>query len=83
MRVETLDDHRGKKVKKDTLFLNFYDFYTKFHDSHKNLFWCYPQVLWKLEMTIRKKWKCRDLLKINIVFKKYKEEDDILTQRSF
>ena len=51
------------------------DFWTSYHDSNKKLFWWYPQKIWKLEMSIRKKWNSTVLPLANIIFKKYREKD--------
>ena len=74
LRIEILNDRNGSYIKKDILFNNLHDFWTRFHDPNKCCFWWYPHVLWKLEMNIRKKWS-PNLPKVNIIFKKYKEKD--------
>ena len=39
--------------------------------------------IWKLEMTIRKKWNPKVLLLVNIIFKKYKEKDGFFNPERF
>ena len=82
LRIESLNDLFGKKVKKDILFNNLYDFWTRFHDPNKKYFWWYPQLLWNIEMSIRRKWS-PDLPKVNIILKKYKEEDEFVDPSRF
>ena len=82
LRIEILNDRNGSYIKKDTLFNNLHDFWTRFHDPNKCCFWWYPHVLWKLEMNIRKKWS-PNLPKVNIIFKKYKEKDAFFDPRKF
>ena len=55
LRLEFFDDKVGKRVKKDTLFHNFYDYWTPYNDPNKKFFWWYSQKLRKLEMKIRRK----------------------------
>ena len=76
LRVDCLDDERGKNIKTDGLFFNLYGFWTLLHAAHKILFeWYHPKVA-KLEKTLRKKWKdFKDLPVTNILFKKFKEKD--------
>ena len=76
LRVIFMDDKRGKYIKTDTLFENLYDFRRSFHDPNKSIFWWYGQKLWKLKMTIRKKWNAKVLPLANIIFKKYREKDE-------
>ena len=76
LRVVFMDYERGDRIKTDTLFENLYDFWTSYHDSNKSIFKQYGQNIWKLEMSIRKKWNPKVLLLVNIIFKKYKEKDD-------
>ena len=74
LRIEILNNRIRSYIKKDTLFNNLHDLWTRFHDPNKRCFWWYPHVSWKLEMNMRKKW-CPNLPKVNIVFKKYEEKD--------
>ena len=39
--------------------------------------------IWKLEMSIRKKWNPKVLPLVNIIFKKYKEKDDFFNPERF
>ena len=39
--------------------------------------------IWKLEMSIRKKWNPKVLPLVNITFKKYKEKDDFFNPERF
>ena len=39
--------------------------------------------IWKLEMSIRKKWNPNVLLLVNIIFKKYKEKEDLFNPERF
>ena len=65
----------GKHIRTDTLFINLYEYWTEFHNPQKRyLFWL-SHVMWKLEMNIRRKW-WKELPKVNIIFKKYKEEGE-------
>lgn len=82
LRIESLSDRFGNHVKKDTLFNNLYDYWTRFHDSNKRYFWWYPQLLWKIEMSISRK-SSKYLPKLNIIFKKYEEKDQIFDPRRF
>ena len=76
LRFVFMDDERGDRIKTDTLFENLYDFLTSYYDSNKSIFKWYGQKIWKLEMSIRKKWNPKVLPLVNIIFKKYKEKDD-------
>ena len=69
-----MDDERRDRIKTDTLFENLYDFSTSYQDSNKSIFKWYGQKIWKLEMSIRKKWNQKALPLVNIIFKKYKEK---------
>ena len=51
-----MDDERRDRNKTDTLFENLYDFSTSYQDANKSIFKWYGQKIWKLEMSIRKKW---------------------------
>ena len=83
LRVAFMDDERGDCIKTDTLFENFYDFWTSYHDSNKSIFKWYGQKIWKLELSIRKKWNPKVLLLVNIIVKKYKEKDDFFNPERF
>ena len=83
LRVVFMDDERGKRIKKDTLFENLYDFWTSYHDPNKKLFWWYLQKIWKLEMSIRKKWNSAVLPLANIILKKYREKDKFFNPEKF
>ena len=83
LRVVFMDDERGKRIKEDTLFENLYGFWTSYHDPNKKLFWWYPQKIWKLEMSIRKKWNSTVLPLANIIFKKYREKDKFFNPGKF
>ena len=83
LRVVFMDDERGDRIKTDTLFENLYDFWTSYHDSNKSIFKQYGQNIWKLEMSIRKKWNPKVLPLVNIIFKKYKEKDDFFNPERF
>ena len=39
LRIEIVNNRNGSHIKKDTLFNNLYDFWTRFHDPHKRCFW--------------------------------------------
>ena len=83
LRVESLADKVGKKVKNVTLFHNLYDYWTSFHDPNKKYFWWYGQKLWKLEVFIRKKRNRKVLPLVNIILKKYKEGDKFFDATRF
>ena len=83
LRVKSLADKVGKKVKNVTLFHNLYDYWTSFHDPNKKYFWWYGQKLWKLEAFIRKKWNRKVLPLVNIILKKYKEGDEFFDAMRF
>ena len=83
LRVVFMDDERGDRIKTDTLFENLYDFWTSYHDSNKSIFKWYGQTIWKLEMSIRKKWNSKVLPLVNIIFKKYKEKDNFFNPERF
>ena len=78
-----MDDERRDRNKTDTLFENLYDFSTSYQDSNKSIFKWYGQKIWKLEMSIRKKWNPKVLPLVNIIFKKYKEKDDFFNPERF
>ena len=82
LRVEVLNNQNGAYIKKDTLFNNLCNYWTRFNDRHKQFFWWYPHLLWKLEMSICRKWN-KDLLKVNIVLKKFQEKDEFFDPRRF
>ena len=65
IRTEILENGNGNYIRKDTLFNNLYDFWTRFHNPNKKCFWWYPYLLCRLEMNIRKKWR---LPRVNIIF---------------
>ena len=70
LRVVFMDDKRGNRIKEDTLFENLYDFWTSYHNPNKKRIWWYPQKIWKIEMSIRKKWNSTVLPLANSIFKK-------------
>ena len=39
LRIEILNNRNECYIKKDTLFNNLYDFWTRFHDPNKRCFW--------------------------------------------
>ena len=47
------------------------------------LFWWYDQKLWKLEMTIKKKWNAKVLLLVNTIFKKYRDKGKHFDPKKF
>ena len=69
LRVESIEDKVGKKVKKDTLFYSLYNCWTSYHDPNKRFFWWYDQKLWRLEMCVGKKWNRKTLPLVNIIIK--------------
>ena len=81
--IESIEDRVGRKVKKDTLFYNLYDYWTSYHDPNKKIFWWYDQKLWRLEMCIRRKWNRKILPLVNIIIKKYKENDEFFNPTQF
>ena len=83
LRVIFMNDERGKNIKTDTLFENLYDYWTSYHNPNKSLFWWYDQKLWKLEMTIKKKWNAKVLPLVNIIFKKYRDKDEHFDPKKF
>ena len=83
LRVVFMNDERRDRIKTDTLFENLYDFWTSYHNSNKSIFKWYRQKNWKLEMSIRKKWNPNVLLLVNIIFKKYKEKEDLFNPERF
>ena len=76
LRVLFMNDERGKMIKTDSLFEILYDFWTSYHDRNKSLFYWSKNghKIWKLEMSIRRKWS-KDLPLVNIIIKKFKEKD--------
>ena len=48
---------KGKYVKKDTLFLHIFDYWTNFHNPNKKYFWWHCSLMSKLERHIRRKWR--------------------------
>ena len=68
----------GKKFERhiltDTLFINLYDYWTEFRNPQKRYLIWHSHIR-KLEMNIRRKCS-KDLPKVNIIFKKYKEEGE-------
>ena len=83
LRVESIEDKVGKKVKKDTLFYNLYNYWTSYHDPNKRFFWWYNTKLWLLEMCIRKKWNRKTLPLVNIIIKKYIERDEFFNPMEY
>lgn len=80
--IKRLNDRFGKHVKSDTLFLNLYNYWTEFHNPNKRYLWWHTNLIWKLEMYIRRKWS-KDLPNVNIVFEKYKQEEAFFDPRRF
>ena len=56
------------------IFTNLYDFWTSYYDQNKSIFSWYSPKICKLEMNIRRKWKSKDLPKVSIIIKKYREK---------
>ena len=83
LRVMFMDVKKGKLIETDTLFKNLYDFWTSYHDQNKSIFSWHSSKICKLEMNIRRKWKSKDLPKINIIIKKYREKDDFFNPERF
>ena len=46
------------------------------------IFYWYGHKIWKLEMSIRRKWS-KDLPLVNIIIKKFKEKDEIFNPEKF
>ena len=82
LRVLFMNDERGKMVKTDSLFENLYDFWTSYHDRNKSILYWYGHKIWKLEMSIQRKWS-KDLPLVNIIIKKFKEKDEIFNPERF
>ena len=77
LRVECLNDEKGKNVKGESLFLNLYDYWTFLHAEFKHLYylWYHPKVA-LLEKQIRKKLvDGKDLLLANVFIKKFQDKD--------
>ena len=83
LTVLFMDDEKGREIKKDTLFENLYDFWTAFHGPNKSLFYWYRQKIWMLEMSIRRKWNSQVLPLVNIILKKYKENDQFFNPEKY
>ena len=74
LREAYISDKRGKNVKEDHLFLNFYDYWTMIN-AVATFDWFYPKN-YILEKHIRRKLrKFKDLLTANVFLKKIKEKD--------
>ena len=82
LRIEVLNNQNGGYIKKDKLFNNLYDYWTRFNDPNKRYFWWYPHLLWKLQMNVHRKWN-KILMKVNIVLKKHNEKDEFFDPRRF
>ena len=82
LRVLFMNDERGKMVKTDSLFENLYDFWTSYHDRNKSILYWYGHKIWKLEMSIQRKWS-KDLPLVNIIIKKFKEKDKFFNPERF
>ena len=74
LRVLFMNDERGKMIKTDSLLENLSDFWTSYRDRNESLFYWYGHKIWKLEMSIIRKWS-KDLPLVNIIIKKFKEKD--------
>ena len=81
LRFLFMNDERGKMIKTDSR-LNLCDFWTSYHDRNKSLFYWYGHKIWKLEMSIRRKWS-KDLPLVNIIIKKFKEKDKFFNPERF
>ena len=77
-----MNDERGKMIKTDSLFENLSDFWTSYHDRNESLFYWYGHKIWKLKMSIKRKWP-KDLPLVNIIIKKFKEKDEIFNPDRF
>ena len=75
LRIKRIGNKFGKHIQTDTLFTNLYDYWTEFRNRRKKFLFWHSHIMWKLEMNIRRKWS-KDLPKVNIIFKKYKEEGE-------
>ena len=73
LRIESIEDKVGRKVKKDTLFYNLYDYWMSYHNPNRKCFWWYDQKLWRLEMCIHRKWNQKTSPLVNIIIKKYRK----------
>ena len=79
-----MNDEKGKLIKTDSLFKNLYDFWTCFHASYKSISIWYHLKMHQLEMVIRRKWEStKDLLLVNVIFKKYKEKDEFFNPMKY
>ena len=86
LRVLFINNKRGTNIKTDTLFENLYGYWTSYHDTNKSLFlvvWWYNQKLWKLGMTIKKKWNAKVLPLVNIIFEKYRDKGEHFNPKKF
>ena len=69
LRVECLDDKRGKNIKGESLFLSLFDYWTLLHTELK-FHWYHPKIA-ILEKQIRKKLKdSKELPLANVFVKK-------------
>ena len=50
-----------------------YDHWTEFRNQQRTFLFWHSHIMWKLEINFRRKWSL-ELPKVNIIFKKYKEE---------
>ena len=82
LRVLFMNGERGKMIKTDSPFENHCDFWTSYYDRNKSLFHWYGHKIWKLEMSIRRKWS-KDLPLVNITIKKFKEKDKFFNPERF
>ena len=74
LREACISDKRGKNVKEDCLFLNFYDYWTMIN-AVITFDWFYPKN-YILEKHIQRKLrKYKDLLTANVFLQKVKEKD--------
>ena len=83
IRTSFFNDEKGKLIKSDTLYENLYDYWTCFHATNSIVLftWYHPKMA-KLEMDIRRKWEnTKDLLFVNIVFKKICEKDEYFNSK--
>ena len=73
LRIKRIGNKFGKHIRTDTLFTNLYNYWTEFRNPQKKFLNWHSQIMWKLEMNIRRKWS-PELPKVNIILKKYKAE---------